>query len=109
MSALDIYLGSKEIKKIIVKRSFEFKIPLKFICNEIGIKYDSFISDYINAEDSSKYSITEEKFEKVLCLLGMEPRCTVVLKKDFDVEETRERLRQKYTLTKLKKNAKPTH
>ena len=109
MSTIQIYLTSKEIKKTIVQRSQDFRIPLKLICHAVQIKYEPFIREYINAEDSSNYKIEEEKFEKILNLLGVETRVTLVLKKNFGENEIREQLQEEYKSTEnLKTNAKRT-
>lgn len=93
MRLLEVYLNSVEIKKQLVKRSEEFQIPFKFICSEIGINYKKFLNDYINAADSSTYKITEDNFEKILDMLGMETRFSIVLKKDFDFTAMRDKLK----------------
>src|ERR1700743_822391 len=95
MTLLGVYLNSVEIKKLIVARSEEFQIPLKFICNDVGVSYDKFLSEYINSKDSSGYKITEDKFNKILNLLGLETRYTIVIKKDFNADEVRDNLRSK--------------
>lgn len=96
MSTLHVYLNSVEIKKQLVSRSQEFGIPFKYICKEIGIDYDRFLTQYINAKDSSKFRISEDDFERILFFLGMETRYTIVLKKDFNSQEILDSLRLKY-------------
>lgn len=84
MQAIDILRGSKELKRLIVDRSFEFKIPLKYICFEVGIDYNSFMQSYINSETMANCSLTEEQFEKILKILGVTIRTQFVIDSNYD-------------------------
>lgn len=97
MGLLHTYLNSVEIKKLLVSRSQGFNIPFKWICAEVGINYNKFLNEYINALDSSKYVISEKAFEDILGLLGMDVKVQIILKKDFRADTVLERLKEKYT------------
>lgn len=95
MSLLDIYLGSNEIKNLLVERSEKFRIPFHYSCLAAGIDYNSFMESYVNAR-SGKPSFTEAQFEKILSCYGIETRYTIVVKEDFDHETMKLDLREKY-------------
>lgn len=96
MQVIDIYLGSKELKKLIVKRSFDLELPLKLICLDLGIDYKEFMSKYINSHENNNYEISEELFEKILSHLGISVRHQFVIDTRFDAVAKQEYLRDIY-------------
>jgi hypothetical protein len=103
MPLLDIYLGSKEVKKMLVARSAEFEIPFRYVCEEIGVDYMHFMSSYINAIEATKDPITEKQFEKMLEIFGIEVRTVFVIDKDYNGEAMRLHLKSKYDREKIEK------
>lgn len=96
MTFLEVLIKSKEIRKIVVERSFMYRIPLKFICRECGFEYDHFMSAYINSKQGDSFYPTELQFEKMLKLLGIKIRHQVVVDKSVDMVEIAKRLEDKY-------------
>lgn len=92
MGLIDVYLGSKELKKHIVDRSFTFEIPLRFICAEAGVNYKSFLQGYVNSNMPDSTDITEEQFENILELLGIEVRTQFIIKSNYKPEEVKKKL-----------------
>jgi len=93
---IDILRGSKEVKRLIVDRSFQFKIPLKYICTEIGIDYRNFMLSYINSDNMDNCTLTEEQFIDILKVLGVTVRMQLVIDKDYDGLEERTKLMNKH-------------
>jgi hypothetical protein len=96
VNILKTYLGSNELKKVIIKRVTENSIPLRHVCNHIKYNYHSFMSSYINSVNASNCEITKEQFEKMLDLLGIEPRVQFVVKSDFDAKKVKADLEDEY-------------
>jgi hypothetical protein len=96
MALIDVYLGSKELKRTIVERSFQFEIPLKLICAEAGINYKTFLQGYVNSNTPDSTDITEKQFEKVLGLLGIEVRTQFIIQSKYKPSEVRQKLEEKY-------------
>ncbi len=94
MLLIDILRGSKEVKRLIVSRSFEYRIPLKYICLEVGLDYISFMQSYINSETMANCSVTEEQFEKILKILG------ITIRPQFVIDELYDGLEQSIELTR---------
>jgi len=92
MRLIDALLGSKELKRELVERSFEFGIPFKMICNEVGIEYKVFMASYINSHESPNSEITEEQLKEVMALLGMQVRYQFVIDKSFDHAAVKQKL-----------------
>lgn len=103
MAILDIYLGSKELKRLLVKRSTEFKIPFIYACEEAGVEYGRFLTGYLNSIEVSKDFINEAQFEKILEIYGVDVRTIFILKKDYDSEAVRLNLKAKYDREKIEK------
>lgn len=95
MTLVEVYLGSKELKKAILDLSFKYEIPLKYICKEAGVNYRTFLEGYINSNNPS-IEITEKQFEKILDLLGIERRIQFIVKTNFDAKETQQFLDNKH-------------
>lgn len=93
-TALQTYLGSKELKKLIYNRSVEFNLPLKGICLENGVNYADFMNAYINSSENKKFEIEEEKFEGILSSLGIEIRHQFIINKSFNYQEKQNQLRE---------------
>lgn len=93
---LDIYLGSKELKKLIIRRSEDFEIPFRYICNDIKMDYKDFMQSYINSISNDSFSITEEQFERMLELLGIKLKHQFIIKSDYPAGAIREMLAGKY-------------
>lgn len=82
----DILRSSKEVRRLIVEKSLEYGIPLRYICEEVGVEYSLFMMQYINSRsDVSKLEITDEQFEKILHRLGIEIRYQFVIDKTRDM------------------------
>lgn len=100
MSALrSLLLQSVEIKKLIVQRSTEHKIPLKYLCEKVGVNYLSFMASYIRAEGDP--DIREEDFLKILELLGVTLRFQLVVEKSIDMDARRLEITEWYEKTRL--------
>ncbi len=110
MTLLQRYLGSKELKKIIVERSFKFEIPLRYVCKEVGLEYKHFMDAYINSLENKDFVTTEDQFEKLLELLGIRVRVQFLVQgpENYDAAKIKEDLEIKYgNVTKEKRTVKP--
>lgn len=98
MSLLERYLGSKEIKKLLVERSFKFEIPFRYVCKEIGVEYKHFMDAYINSMENKKFEITEEQFEKMLDIFGIKVRVQFLIQgpEKYNPVEIKKKLQEKY-------------
>lgn len=96
MDLIDVLIQSKEIKKLLVDRSFKYRIPLDFICREVGISYTDFMRGYINSKDGKFFEISESKFREILSILGIHIRSTVVIDKSLDMIAVSKSLSDKY-------------
>lgn len=94
MPAIDTYLGSKELKKLIVDRSFELELPLKLICLEVAIDYKDFMQSYINSHENKNFTVSENKFEAVLNALGIKVRHQFIIDEKFDYKSKQDELRE---------------
>lgn len=103
MNLLDTLLGSKELKKILVERSFAMNLPFKYLCEEALIDYASFMGSYINSSDGSKNDITEDQFVKILEMVGINVRFQFVIDNNYDGKELSKKLIDKHELRKEKK------
>lgn len=92
----DVLIKSKEIRKLVVERSFLYRIPFKFICSECGLNYDNFMDAYINSKDGEWFNCDEKKFMKMLGVLGIKIRHQVVVDKSIDMEAKSKELSDKY-------------
>lgn len=91
------YQHSKAIKRLIVEKSYEYQIPIRLLCLEVGIEYKKFLASYINSnEENDSPCFTEEQFEGLLKLLGLTPRVQVIIDKDYEPRKVRDILRIKY-------------
>jgi len=93
---MDVYLGSAELKRLIVSRSKEFNIPLSYICSEVGLEYQYFMSSYMNVQGVSKADITESQFEEVLSILGISVRFQFVIDAKYVGATVSDELGEKY-------------
>jgi len=93
-TALEAYLGSNELKKLIVTRSTQFELPLKAICLDLQIDYRSFMQSYINSNENNKFEIEEGKFLGILNHLGINVRHQFVINSKFDYQAKKEYLRE---------------
>lgn len=100
---LDIYLGSKELKKLLISRSEELQIPFKYICHDLGIDYTDFMKQYINS-NSANMPIGEEMFGKILSYLGINVRFQFVVDTGFRALEVQQELKNKYETSRRKRN-----
>jgi len=94
VTALDSYLGSNELKKLIVSRSTEFELPLKAICLDLGIDYANFMQSYINSNENNKFKIEEGKFLELLKHLGINVRYQFIINDKSDYAAKKEYLRE---------------
>lgn len=100
MSALrKLLLESMEIRKLIVHRSTEHNIPLKYLCEKVGINYQRFMFSYIRAENDP--DVSEEKFLKLLELLGVTLRFQLVVDKSVDMGARRLEITEWYEQNRL--------
>lgn len=98
MTLYETFLKSTELKKLVVTRSFEHKIPLRFLCKETGIKYRQFMLSYINSSNTTdKEVFTEQQFCKLLGILGIEIRFTFVVDTKMNMKAVSEALRIKHS------------
>ncbi len=96
MTLMDVYLGSAELKRLIVSRSKEFNIPLSYICSEIKLEYKHFMASYMNVQGVSKADITERQFEEMLSLLGISVRFQFIIDAKYDGATVSDELGEKY-------------
>ena len=85
-------MGSKELKRTLVERSFKYQIPFKDICQKIGVDYKLFMSSYINSHAGGEGVINEAQFLELMDELGMSVRYQFVIDKNFDKEVEKEKL-----------------
>lgn len=95
MTLLETFMESKEVKKLIIQRSTDFRIPLRYVCREAAIDYDRFMSSYINATVWNKCDVTEKQFIKVLETLGINVRYQFIISKT-DMPARSAELAEKY-------------
>lgn len=96
MTLLEVFMESKEIKKLIVERSTMYRMPLRYVCREAGIDYTDFMSMYINSGSWKKCNLTEDQFQKLLSIFGIEVRFQLVINKSIDLIIESKRLAEKY-------------
>jgi len=96
MTLMDVYLGSAELKRLIVSRSKEFNIPLSYICSEICVEYQHFMASYMNVQGVSSANITEIQFEEMLSILGISVRFQFVIDAKYDGSTVSDELGEKY-------------
>ncbi len=96
MLLIEILRGSKELKRLIVNRSFEYKIPLRYICQECGIEYKEFMLSYINSSTMKDCRLKEEDFANILKLLGVTIKHQFIIDKEYDGLEVRNELINKH-------------
>lgn len=85
-------IGSHAIKKLLIDRSVELKMPFRYLCLDVGIKYNDFIKSYINSDAVKNASINDEQLQKMLLLLGVEIKIQAVIKSDYDSTKEQKRL-----------------
>jgi hypothetical protein len=96
MKLIDVLFKGKEIKKLIVKRSFDLEIPLRHVCEHCNINYSHFMSTYINTHSSLKCRLTEDEILRVLETLGVSMRYQFLIDEDYDKKERKSYLKNKY-------------
>lgn len=106
MSLLEIYTGSNELKKLLVKRSSEFDIPFRYACDEVGVEYSRFMSGYINALEVTKDIINEKQFEGILEIYGIDVRTLFIIKSDYNGEAMRLHLKSKYDRDQIERKVR---
>jgi hypothetical protein len=97
--SLEKYLGSKELKKLIVQRSHALDIPFRYICTDVDLSYKHFMEAYINSIENKEFKVTEEQFEKILENLGIKVRMQLLVQnpgQEYNPDEVREKLKLKY-------------
>lgn len=99
---LHTYLTSKELKGLIVQRSIEFQLPLRYICHKVGISHDSFMRSYING-GGLNLEIEECQFEQILEILGISIRFQFVVQREYNACEVQGQLKEEYELSKENK------
>lgn len=92
---LDVLLNSNQLKRTIVERAFKYNIPIRYLCNEVGVDYKMFMSTYINSTSGDPKYITEEQFTNMLSLLGIETRFQFVISSDYDGNKIGQELSEK--------------
>lgn len=85
MTLIEIFRESKALKRLIVQRSLQYRIPFRYICAQVGVEYTGFMSGYINTVDGSKSGFTEEQMFQILQILGITVRFNFVIDKDIDM------------------------
>ena len=81
---IEIYLGSVELKKLLISRSKELNIPFSLVCKSIGIDYNKFLNKYVNVSDSRGFDVSESQFEELLNSFGISVRHQFVIDDNFD-------------------------
>lgn len=94
MTLDDTILTSKEIRRLIVNRSFELGIPLRYVCYEAGLGYTPFMRGYINS--TVKSQLDPNKILKVLELLGVDVKYQFIVNKEFNGPARKEYLKINY-------------
>lgn len=92
---MDVFVGSKELKRKIVALSVAHGIPLRYICNEIQIDYKYFMQAYINS-DGGNIDLTEYQAKKILSMLGIEVRTQFIINTEHDYKSVQQRLKEKH-------------
>jgi hypothetical protein len=108
LSMLEVLLNNNQIKRVIIERSFEYNIPFKWICAEIGIDYKTFMYSYINAAKSPS-GVSEEQFCEIFELLGMSLHHELIIRKDIDMAAKSRELADKYRETLGVRSDKQRH
>lgn len=95
MRLSEILLTSKEIKRLIVKRSFELEIPLTHICSHLGISYVRLMKHYINGNSPEIMQMDSIQILRILELLGVKMKYQFIVDPDFNVEVSKAKIKQK--------------
>jgi hypothetical protein len=96
MTLYDILFRGKEVKKLIVKRSFDTGIPLRYICLGANINYVHFMGTYINSNSSENCKLSENDILRVLDVLGVSLRYQFLIDENYNKEEKKLHLKNKY-------------
>jgi len=94
-SFMDVFVGSKELKRKIVELSDSHEIPLRYICKEIQVDYKHFMQAYINS-DSGNLSLTEYQAKRILSMLGIEVRTQFIINTEHDYKGVQQMLKEKH-------------
>ena len=92
----EILANSKELKRLIVKRSEQFNLPIRYACDEVGISYREFMQGYINSGTSNGFDINEKQFLELLRLFGVTVRYNFIVAPDEQMSREAEELIAKY-------------
>lgn len=79
---LDIFIGSKEIKKVIRERITTLGISAYVLCEELGVDYKIFKENYLNIRNPATVHGRKMKHEdllKILEALNISAKITVIL------------------------------
>lgn len=102
---LKTFLISRELKKVIIRRSTELDLPLRHVCFDVGISYVRFMASYINSGMTDNCEISEDEFERLLETLGITVRFQFVIQKEF-ISRNKE-LKEKYEKYKYRNFESP--
>lgn len=89
---IDVLLGSKEVKRLLVERSMRYQLPFRDICQKIGVDYMLFMSTYVNSSGGKEEVINESQFLELMKELGINVRYQFVVDKNFDDKINKEKL-----------------
>lgn len=81
---IDVLMGSKELKRLLVERSNKFSIPFRDLCQEVGVDYSSFMRSYVNSSVGDPEVITEDQFIELMGKLGITVRYQFLVEREFD-------------------------
>lgn len=96
MTLKELFKESKELKRLIYRRSREHNIPIAHVCHDIGIDYWGFMKKHFNATDKTTFEISEEQILKLFEVYGIKIRYTFVIDDSVDMVKTRVRLNHNY-------------
>lgn len=96
MDFLDVFLGSKELKRTIVKLSVQHSLPLRYMCQEIGLEYRHFMDAYINSSEHTSFVITEKQAKRLLEMLGVSVRMQFIIDSNHDYKKVQDHLKMEY-------------
>lgn len=85
-------MGSKELKRLLIERSFKFDIPFRKLCQKIGVDHTSFMRSYINSSVGDPNIINEDQFIDLMNRLGINVRYQFVIDKEFEKKLEKEKL-----------------
>lgn len=94
----DIILNSKELKKMIIRRSEEFGIHLSYVAQEVGIPWRNLRISYLNSVDESTTpAFSHGDLIKMADILGIDVKVRLIIRdQSYDGEKMKEYLLKRW-------------